>query len=279
MTLKAGVIGDPISHSLSPKLHNYFLEKYNINGKYNAIHVKPENLEQDFDNLLEQQNFEGFNITLPHKEKVFEICKKRGYSLTDSARSCEAVNTVYKFGDQICGSNSDSYGFEMNLRLFLPEKKAIKTALILGAGGAARSAIFSLLNNFNCQKIYIINRSPERAQNIIKMDEKKLFLAQNINETIGSELDLIVNTTSLGMKNQPELKIDLTNLNKSAIVYDIVYNPLMTNLLQDAKSRGNPIATGIGMLIFQALEGFEKWFKLKPELTKNDFEKLIKNLT
>ena len=279
--IKAAVIGDPISHSLSPKLHRYFLNKYDIEGQYSAINVKPENLERDVVELLENQGFAGFNATIPHKENLFKLCVHKGFDLTESALATETVNTIYRQNDQIWGSNSDSYGFSKNL-LNAIKKTNYKTALILGAGGAARCAIFSLLNDFNCEKIYIINRDHTRAQNLVNLYKnlsEKLILIEKIDKNIGNELDLLVNTTPLGMKNQEELKIDLTNLNKNAIIYDIVYNPLMTKLLENAKSRGNPIITGLGMLIFQALEGFEKWFKIKPELNKNDFNELVKILT
>jgi shikimate dehydrogenase len=284
MTIKAGVIGDPISHSLSPKLHNYFLQKYNINGQYSAINIKPENFEKDFDDLLFNQDFAGFNITLPHKEKAFELCKKRGYAITNAAKITKAVNTIYKENGEICAASTDSIGFFENLKLCAKKTNFEKSALIIGAGGAASSILFSLLIDTKINgKIYIINRNRERALQLknhydasilLGLNPTKIEIIDEVTQEIAKNLDLVVNTTSLGMKNQPELEIDFTNLNKNSVVCDIVYNPLMTKLLQDAKNRNNQIVTGIGMLIFQALFGFEKWFKIKPQLENQDLEKL-----
>ncbi len=295
--IKAGVIGDPISHSLSPKLHGFLLEKYGIKGSYEAIQVSPENLEQDFDRLI-KQGFKGFNVTIPHKEKVFELATKRGYKISNIARAVKAVNTIYLDENNIINAtNSDVFGFYKNLQTFSDNfslLKSPKTAIILGAGGAANAIIYNLISNCHFEKIYIINRSQEKAENLknyyydyfIKsglagdsaIPFNKIEITKEITQEIGAQASLLVNTTSLGMKNQPELNLDLSHLNKTAIVYDIVYNPLITNLLKTAQTRGNPTITGIGMLIYQAFEGFEKWFGVKPELTQDEFSQLAKIL-
>lgn len=297
--IKAGVIGYPISHSLSPKLHGYLLQKYNIKGSYEAIEVKPENLKQEFDRLLEE-GYAGFNITIPHKEKVFELAQKRGYKITSIANAVKAANTIYIDDTKsIVATNSDTFGFYENLRkgsnnFKLLNSSASKSAIILGAGGAANAIVYNLIANCQFEKIYILNRTKEKAlklanyyenyfiKNKLSGDELIPFnhieAIEEITFEIAAKTSLLVNTTSLGMKNQPELNINLAHLNKSAIVYDIVYNPLFTSLLKTAQSRGNPIVTGIGMLIYQAFEGFEKWFGIKPELSSEEFAELTKIL-
>lgn len=271
--IKSAVIGDPISHSLSPKIHNFFLEKYKINGSYIAIKIAKENLKEEIFDLI-NQGYAGFNVTIPHKEEVFKICDFK----SKTAQLTGAVNTVIITEDKkIFGHNSDAEGFLNNLKDSHPEfNLKNKIAFVIGAGGAARAIIYGLIKS-NVKKIFITNRSSNRALELIKnftefareknceiiFLETKTF-AENLNEC-----DLLINSTSLGMIGQESLKINLNNLKKSAIVYDIVYNPLITDLLKDALNRGNKITTGIGMLIHQALIGFELWFKTKPEIDEN----------
>jgi shikimate dehydrogenase len=278
-SLKAAVIGDPISHSLSPTIHNFFLKKYKIDGNYEAILVKKDKLKNAVEKMR-QDGFSGFNITIPHKEEIFKLCdfKSRTAQLTG------AVNTVVFTQDgKIFGHNSDAEGFFNNLKNSFPKLDLKgKNAFVIGSGGAARAIVYSLLKA-GMKKIFITNRSESRALELIKnfsafADEKNCeikFLAEkNFAENL-NECDLLVNSTSLGMTGQPTLEIDLKDLKKSAVVYDIVYKPLMTDLLKSAQKQGNKIVTGIGMLVEQALIGFELWFKQKPESD----EELIKTLT
>lgn len=276
--IKAGVIGDPISHSLSPKIHNFFLEKYKINGEYKAILVKKENLQKDVLNLV-QQGFSGFNVTIPHKEEVFKICDFK----SKTALLTGAVNTVIITEDKkLFGHNSDAEGFVNNLKDQKPNFDfKDKNIFIIGAGGAARAVVYSAIK-FGAKEIFITNRSENRALDLVKnFDEfakekkSKIVFLNNLEfEKSLKNCDLLVNSSSLGMMGQEKLKIDLKNLKKSAIVYDIVYKPLMTDLLKTAKDQGNEIVTGLGMLVFQALIGFESWFKQKPEID----DKLLKLL-
>ncbi len=292
--IKAGVIGYPISHSLSPKLHGYLLQKYKIDGQYKAIEIKPENLEQEFDRLI-NEGYAGFNVTVPHKEKVFEITQKKGYKISSLAQAIKAVNTIYVDKNNVINAtNSDAFGFYENLRIKSNNFKLLnsspsKSAIVLGAGGAANAIVYNLIANCQFEKIYILNRTKEKALKLANYYEnyfvKNKLSGNNIIEAIdeitpkiGAAASMLVNTTSLGMKNQPELNINLTHLNKYAVIYDIVYNPLFTNLLKNAQERGNPIITGIGMLIYQAFEGFEKWFGVKPQLNNEEFEELTKIL-
>lgn len=277
--IKAAVIGDPISHSLSPKIHNHFLEKYHIKGSYEAIKIEKENLKEGIENL-KINKFAGFNVTIPHKEEIFKICDFK----SQTALLTKAVNTVVITNDgKLFGHNSDAEGFLNNLiQTHQDFEIKDKKAFVIGAGGAARAVIYSLIKS-GASKVIITNRSEDRVQKIIEdfanfSSEKKCnleFLNREDFENNLNECDLLVNSTSLGMVGQEPLKLDIKNLKKSAIVYDIVYNPLMTDLLKDAKKQGNKIVTGIGMLIHQALIGFELWFKEKPEIDYDLEKKLI----
>lgn len=273
---KAAVLGDPISHSLSPTIHAFLLEKHGLKGSYEAIKVEKNQLESHIASLIEK-DFSGFNITIPHKENIFKICDYK----SNTALLTKAVNTVKITEDnKIFGHNSDAEGFINNLKH--SQKEFIlkgKTAFVIGAGGAARAIIYSLIKS-EVKTIYIHNRNQSRAIELIKdfqnfAEEKNCTLSLLKYEDFTKQLnecDLLVNSTSLGMVGQEKLAIDLTNLPKEAVIYDIVYKPLMTDLLIEAQNRGNRIVTGIGMLVFQALVGFELWFGEKPE------EKFIKEL-
>ena len=263
--IKAAVIGDPIAHSLSPKIHNFFLKELGIDGDYQAIRVEKSELRKAVQDLV-NQGFAGFNVTIPHKEKIFEICDE----LDETAKLTGAVNTVVitKEG-KLRGLNSDVFGFLQNLKNSEPDfDLKQKTCFVVGAGGAARAVVFGLIQS-GVKKIYLTNRT-----------EKKLFDAEFLDKKTFEEklgdCDLLVNTTSLGMSGQEPLLIDLASLNKSAIVCDIVYKPLETELLKTAKSRGNKIVTGIGMLVEQALVGFEIWFGKKPNPNAELLSLLVK---
>ena len=276
--IKAAVIGDPISHSLSPKIHNFFLKKYDINGSYEAIRISKEDLREAVQKLIDQ-GFSGFNVTIPHKEEIFKICDYK----SKTAELTGAVNTVIITPDKkIFGHNSDAEGFLNNLKNSAPEfDLKNKKAFVIGAGGAARAIVYGLLKS-GVKKIFITNRNKNRAEELIKNFTKfaaekkcevKFFDAENFAAQL-SDCDLLINSTALGMVGQDSLVLDLKNLKKSAIVYDIVYKPLMTDLLKSAEKRGNKIVTGIGMLIEQALFGFEAWFKEKPEVDE-ELEKML----
>lgn len=264
--IKAAVIGDPISHSLSPKIHNFFLQQLGINGSYEAIRIQKDELREGVQRLVDQ-GFAGFNVTIPHKEKIFEICDE----LDEAARLTGAVNTVVITPEKkLRGLNSDVSGFLQNLKNSQPDfDLENKTCFVIGAGGAARAVVFGLIKS-GVKKIYLTNRTPKNLFDAEFLDrenfEKKL-----------DECDLLVNTTSLGMVGQESLNLDLQNLKNSAILYDIVYKPLKTELLKSAENRGNKIVTGIGMLVEQALVGFEAWFgkKIPPSLVRRA-EDLVK---
>ena len=277
--IRAAVLGDPINHSLSPKIHGFLLDKYHINGTYIPIQVSKEELQKCVQHLVDN-DFAGFNVTLPHKEEIFKLCDFK----SKTAQLTGAVNTVIVMPDKkLFGHNSDAEGFSNNLKNSYPDfDLKDKNAFVIGAGGAARALVYALIKD-GVKKVFITNRSETRAIELIKnfadfaktknCEIKFLNLADF--EKNLDQCDLLTNSTSLGMQGQEPLEIDLKNLQKDAIVYDIVYKPLMTDLLVNAQKRGNKITTGIGMLIEQALVGFEAWFKQKPQADSQLMEQAI----
>ena len=272
--IKAGVIGFPISHSLSPTIHNFYLKKHRINGIYETFAIPNENFEESIINLIKEQNLSGFNVTIPHKEKIYNLC----HHLSKTAQITKAVNTVIVMQNgKFFGHNSDAEGFIKNFFNHCPDYKLHnKKCLVIGAGGASRAIVYSLISQ-KVEKIFITNRDSEKALKLIK-DFKNFskessveleFIELKTKFDFLNEIDLIINTTSLGMINQPKLDIDISNAKKNSVVYDIVYKPLITDLLKQAIELDLKIITGIGMLTEQALIGFEFWFKTKAEF---DFE-------
>lgn len=267
--LKAGVIGDPISHSLSPKIHGFLLDKHDIGGIYVPIQVAKGEFKNSVQSLIDI-NFAGFNVTLPHKEEAFKICDFK----SKTAMLTGAVNTIVVLKDKkLFGHNSDAEGFLNNLKNSYPDfDLKNKSSFIIGAGGAARAIIYAVIKS-GAKEVFITNRSESRALEVIENfanfakenNCKVSFLKMADFQGNLNKSDFLVNTTSLGMDGQDLLTIDLKNLKKSAIVYDIVYKPLMTDLLKNAQKNGNKVVTGIGMLVYQAMVGFESWFKCKPE--------------
>jgi shikimate dehydrogenase len=260
----AGVIGFPVGHSLSPRLHGYWLNQYKIDGGYIPLAVSPENLT-DALFALSKLGFVGANITAPHKEAAFNIVD----SVDEIAARIGAVNTIVVLEDgSLEGRNTDGYGFIGSLSATADlETIKDKSAVVVGAGGAARSIIVAL-QNYGVRSIRLTNRTLEHAE--------------RLRDEIGGDIDvvkwgrrsealddamLLVNTTNLGMAGQPVLELSLDALPIKAIVNDIVYNPLETNLLAKAAKRGNPTVDGVGMLLHQARPGFAAWFKQEPEVT------------
>lgn len=258
---KAGVVGWPIGHSLSPRLHVYWLKQQGIMGDYQAYEVPPEGLEK-FIHSLGEENITGVNLTVPHKEIVFPFLDE----IDDVARKIGAVNVVTATGGKLRGTNTDGYGFYTNLVEIAPHWVPSQAPVaIIGAGGAARAAIVSLLDA-GVPEIRIFNRTRTRAENLIKLyadfyEPDRLVVGNWVDrsEKLG-DCSLVVNTTTLGMKGQLPLEVNLDSLPKTAVVYDIVYNPLETALLRAARERGNVTVDGLGMLLHQATPAFEAWF-------------------
>jgi shikimate dehydrogenase len=267
--IKAGVIGHPISHSKSPLIHGYWLKQYGIEGEYKTYDIDPAALETGVRGLVDA-GLVGFNVTLPHKQNIIPLCK----TLSNDARSIGAVNTVtvLKNGD-LHGHNTDAFGFARNLKVAVPDFDwENATATVIGAGGAARAILYALQQH-GIINIRITNRTIESAQNLAALYQAKVIDWDDRNASV-RDADLIINTTSLGMKGQNSLDIDLSGINGNAVVYDIVYTPLMTPLLQQAEEKHVRIVTGVGMLLHQARPGFEAWFGHFPDVTP-ELESLI----
>lgn len=263
-TRLAGVMGWPVSHSRSPRLHGFWLERLGIDGAYLPLPVAPEHFTQAL-RALPLLGFAGVNVTVPHKEAALAAVD----GVEPLARRIGAVNTVVVLPDgRLEGRNTDAFGFIENLRAGCPSWRAAGgPAVVLGAGGAAR-AICVALADAGVSEIRIVNRGLDRAQALARDLGGPCRVAAW--ERRGEALDnaaLLVNTTILGMSGQPPLDLDLRRLPVEAVVNDIVYVPLMTPLLRDAQARGNPVVDGIGMLLHQARPGFEAWFGGRPDVT------------
>lgn len=257
----AGVIGSPIAHSKSPQLHGHWLKVNGLKGFYIPMDVAADDLEQVL-RTLPRMGFVGVNVTVPHKEKVMELAGL----VTDRATLIGAANTLFFRKDgKIHADNTDGYGFIQNLRENAPGwVPAAGPAAVLGAGGAARAIVASLLDA-GVPEILISNRTRVRAEALQADFGKRLSVVDWVQA--GNMLEdalTVVNTTSLGMMGKPPLRVPLDGLRKDAVVTDLVYAPLKTRLLLEAEKMGCTTVDGLGMLLYQAVPGFERWFGMRP---------------
>ena len=265
----AGVMGWPIEHSRSPCLHGYWLNYYGIDGAYVPFAVRPERLEAAIGGLR-ALGFRGCNVTIPHKEGVLLFVDE----LSDTAKRIGAANTIIVDDDgRTVGDTTDGFGFIASLEVGAPWWRASDgPAVLLGAGGAARAICVALLDA-GVPSIRLVNRTPERAEALADVLRPMMsgrtvdVVAWNKREDALEGASLLVNTTSLGMTGQPRLDLHLQALPAETIVVDIVYSPLLTELLAAARARGNHIIDGLGMLLHQARPGFAAWFGRDPEVT------------
>ena len=260
----AGLIGWPVSQSRSPKLHNYWLERYRIPGAYLPMPVQPGQVKAALRGLA-ALGFAGCNVTMPHKEAAAEMVDH----LDPLAKRMGAINLVVVGADgSLHGYNKDGYGFIENLRDGKPGWQGdAGPAVVLGAGGGARSVVVSLLDE-GAPEIRLINRTRERAEQLkAEFGGPITVLEWNDRHAALAEAALLVNTTNQGMIGQQPLELRLDALPKSALVCDIIYNPLLPPLLLAARARGNPTIGGLGMLLHQARPAFESWFGVLPEIT------------
>ncbi len=260
----AGIFGWPVEHSLSPRLHGFWIKHYRINGAYVPLAVMPKNLASAV-RMLPKIGFVGANVTAPHKETVIEALDE--VELT--ARRIGAVNTIVVQKDgSLLGCNTDGFGFLENLKENHQNfSAATGPAVVIGAGGAARAIIASLIDA-GAPKIRLVNRTPKRAKALAADIGGPISVHTWANRNAAlKDAALLVNTTTLGMTNHPPLDLDISNLPIKALVTDIVYVPLETPLLSAARVRGNPVVGGLGMLLHQARPGFFAWFGRKPEVT------------
>lgn len=259
----AGVIGSPISHSRSPALHGFWLRSLGIKGHYIPMDVTHADLERVL-GILPKMGFVGVNITIPHKEQAISLAD----SVSDRAALIGAANTLtFLENGGIYADNTDGYGFIANLRSGAPDWDAKQTkAAVIGAGGASRAVLAALIES-GVPEIYLCNRSRPRAEALKKEFGLRITIwdMNDLDEMI-SECGLIVNTTSLGMIGQPELKIDPGSFGPDMVVTDLVYTPLMTPLLTAASAAGATIVDGLGMLMHQGVPGFERWFGERPNV-------------
>ena len=259
-----GVIGWPVKQSLSPQIHNHWLAQQGIKENYGLLEIEPKELNEKIEHLV-VAGLKGFNVTVPHKIAMMAELD----DIDDIAKTVGAVNTVTVSDDgKLSGTNTDVYGFLHNLKLKAPNWCAKEPALILGAGGAARAAVYALLQA-GVPKIYITNRTQSKAEDLSRKFGSDIVIpiAWEDRESVVGEVALIVNTTTLGMVGCAKLDLDLTAAQKHTTVYDIVYKPLMTDLLLDAEARGLNVVTGFGMLVHQAAAAFNIWFGIYPDLS------------
>jgi shikimate dehydrogenase len=259
----AGVIGHPVGHSRSPRLHGHWLKTYGLDGHYVPMDVAPADLETVL-RTLPKAGFVGTNVTVPHKEAALRIADH----VSDRATVIGAANTlVFREDGSIHADNTDGYGFMENLRAGAPDWSAKDgPAVVFGAGGAAR-AVLQALADAGVPEILLTNRTRARADHLKEEFGQRITVVDWVQAgNVIENAELVVNTTSLGMQGQPELRVPLDGLQPGAVVTDLVYAPLKTNLLETAEEAGCTVVDGLGMLLHQAVPGFERWFGVRPEV-------------
>jgi shikimate dehydrogenase len=258
----ACLIGWPAAHSRSPLIHHYWLRTLGLEGGYNIEAVPPEGFAE-FVLHLSTHGFVGANVTIPHKERTLAL------TVPDArARAVGAANTLWYEGGELRSTNTDIEGFTNNLDTCAPGWDAVTDALVLGAGGSARAVVFGLLER-GVKRVHLANRTDGRARALADQFGAAVdpVAWQTISELM-PRAGLLVNTTSLGMHGQPALDVDVGLLPLQAVVADLVYVPLQTPLLAAAQARGLKTADGLGMLLHQAVRGFELWFGQRPQVTR-----------
>lgn len=261
---QAFVVGYPIQHSRSPIIHKYWLKQFGLAGDYRAIQVEPENFTQFLQGLkASDSGYRGGNVTIPHKEMAFEFADVKDHI----AEELGAANTLWLENGAIHATNTDGYGFAASLDQDAPHWDQGKTAVILGAGGAARAIIQSVRDR-GFREIHVVNRTKDRALQV--SDHFGAAIHGHGMEALDEVLqgaELFINTSAIGLKGEPFPDIKWQSLSPRAVVTDIVYVPLVTQMLQQAKAAGLCVVDGLGMLLHQAVPGFEKWFGPRPQVT------------
>ena len=270
----ACVIGYPITHSRSPLIHNHWLKTYGLEGLYEKRQVEPENLSAFIKNLS-NNGYVGCNVTIPHKETAIQYVTE----IDAIVRKTGSLNTIYIQDNVLKATSTDGEGFYQNLKTTIPGFNVFgKTVVIIGAGGSARAVIERLIRA-DVAKLYIINRTQARAEELATLFGPKVIPSHTSTlPKLLTATDLLINTTSQGMMGQPELEIDLNSLPASAIVADLIYVPLKTKLIKAAEARGLRAVGGLGMLLHQAVVGFEKWFGVKPIVTDELYRMIARDI-
>lgn len=271
--IRAFVCGHPIAHSRSPLIHGTWLREFAIAGTYVPIDVAPADFPR-FASGLAAAGFAGGNVTIPHKEAAFSLVSRR----SAAAELIGAVNTLWIEDGRLCGDNTDAYGFAANLDDLAPGWDGAGRAVVLGAGGAARAVLFALRER-GFTDIRIVNRTRARATELAdRLGGGTTAHGWDALPELLADTRFLVNTTSLGMPGQQEAKIDLSPLPDSAVVTDIVYVPLTTPLLAAAQARGLKTVDGLGMLLHQAVPGFERWFGKRPQVSASLRNRIVSDL-
>jgi shikimate dehydrogenase len=268
-----GVIGNPIGQSRSPKLHKHWLQRYGIRGDYVPLEVHEDNLASVI-RTLPKMGFVGANVTIPHKVAVMELADQ----LSDRAILIGAANTlIFRADGLIHADNTDGYGFMASLKQQAPDwSAAAGPAAVFGAGGAARAIVASLLDA-GVPEIYLSNRTRPKADTLRAEFGTRITVVDWVRAgSVVEEVSLLVNTTSLGMTGSAEFRVPLDGLQSSTVVCDLVYNPLRTRLLQEAEQAGCVTVDGLGMLLHQAVPGFERWFGQRPEVDEAAREAVLR---
>jgi shikimate dehydrogenase len=262
-TGRACVVGWPVKHSRSPLIHGYWLRELGIDGAYGIEEVPPDRLA-DFLMALGPNGYAGCNVTIPHKEAALRLADRT----STTARAVGSANTLWFEDGALCADNTDVAGFLASLDETCPGwSDSLSEAVVLGAGGAARGIVWGLCER-DIGRIHVVNRNLERARMLTELDDRVNACSWDQAVHLLPRAGLLVNATSLGMAGQPPLSIDLTPLPGDAVVNDLVYVPLETGLLAAARARGNRTVDGLGMLLHQAVPGFERWFGIRPKVTQ-----------
>ncbi|MGQ3675410.1 shikimate dehydrogenase [Xanthobacter sp. TB0139] len=272
---RACVTGHPVAHSRSPLLHGYWLKTLGLEGSYGREDVPPEEA-RDFYRHLSAHGYVGCNVTIPNKETAFAALDEAD----ETARALGAANTLWVEGGKLCGSNTDGYGFLANLDACAQGwDKGRGEVVVLGAGGASRAIIHALVTR-GFGRVHLANRTLSRAEAVAAPygDTVRPCGLADVSALL-PQAELLVNCTSLGMKGSDPLDLDLAPLPDHAVVTDIVYVPLMTPLLEAAQARGLRVVDGLGMLLHQGVPGFERWFGVRPEVTQELRDLLVKDIT
>ena len=252
------VIGNPIEHSLSPKLHNYWFEKNNIDANYGKRKIDKSEIQEVISEIKDNK-LDGINVTIPFKSDVIPFLD----TLSEESQITQSVNTIYIHDKKLIGHNTDIKGFELSLKETQFDLKN-KTIFILGAGGVVPSIIYAL-EKLGISKIKVSNRTKQKAENL-----KKNFSNISIVDWGDQpEFDMIINATSLGLSNEDNISLNLKNISKEKLFYDVIYNPKETNFLRTGRSLGCKVSNGKMMFIYQALEAFKVWHKVEPEIDED----------
>lgn len=271
---RACVIGWPIEHSRSPLIHGYWLKHYGIKGTYTKEAVQPEDV-RSFLRSLEDNGYVGCNVTVPHKETAFAVAEERD----PTAVAVQAANTLWIDDGKLCAANTDTYGFMTYLRASVPDWDATDAPVsVLGAGGAARAIIYGFLEA-GVEEVRVFNRTRERAEALARDFGPRVKVYDWSERGLHSrKCAVLVNTTTIGMNGVGSIGIDFHTFDTGCVVCDIVYVPLQTELIVRALGRGLRVVDGLGMLLHQAVPGFEKWFGVRPDVTAGLWDVLLADI-